>query len=908
MRLFVQVKVRFSGDVAFRPWLYHKAMNKASRAACAFTLTAATLGLVGLARPAQAWKPKTHVYLAEQAMKDALDNGKVTIYETDYKTGKIVGVLGEFDVDPKILAALKAAPAQYRAGVLGPDAYPDILTGQQVIHPEESDAIDGKANGSNAWLTHLWNLAMNGNQSPQVQAFVVGYLTHTAGDVFAHTYVNHFAGGEFMFTPDPTNAVKHLILEGYIGKRTPRTISAEGTNVTQNDTSIDGVESFIYNEMTFMRPGSLLEQKLMKGDGVSRSIPAIFSKLRNGLQKDVDEYDRILKTKQGADYAFYVTQNGFKTKYKREWIKDIDDGLKAWPATSHELAKALVYNEDGADMARAREVIGKYKREHLLSMMGAPDGAVITMYVISDIINALMPKALIDAIAELKKDMLNFIVSSMTQKSVDEWADYLKNPDTHFDEVLNRPGGGHDGDVEHPITIAAFNRDYLKIDDTGYQNPNLKWQINELPPAFNTVQLCKMLLLGESGMKQLAQALQAKNAPMGTLQSPFQNVMLGWVKSLDHGNQWQGLPGKTGQSGPRPVFTEYNGAAYRKLFLAQAGEKEMAGGNEHGSSPVPGGGTTPPSGGTTPPWGTGTGTQPPGGTATGTLPPGSGTVSTPPTAPTGERPGASEGFLALKYFEVRVDKVSSDIAGKNLEVLATFKNRTPKEQFLNGSMIASVVTDADGIGFASYGFNKPTGEPTVIAGNQTVAPGGTLQARLLLQVPQGTAPLKTLTLWETSSDPQTVDISTVQWPGVKPAANLAALQLKNGTPEFKPCGKVLDVRFEGFRKARDGAWEAAFSIKNTSDETKYELVQQLQGSFFDVHLHDASGLKVRHDDIARANGDKAVVTTDHIFIVPGSTATLRYRFLRPDPSFVPSKITVTDRASNTTLDWPVSAN
>ncbi len=33
---------------------------------------------------AEAWKPRTHVYLAEIAMLDAIKDGKVTIYRTDY--------------------------------------------------------------------------------------------------------------------------------------------------------------------------------------------------------------------------------------------------------------------------------------------------------------------------------------------------------------------------------------------------------------------------------------------------------------------------------------------------------------------------------------------------------------------------------------------------------------------------------------------------------------------------------------------------------------------------------------------------------------------------------------------------------------------------------------------------------
>jgi len=129
-------------------------------------------------QPAFAWKPKTHVYLAEEALRDALDNGKVTIYETDQASGKILGPLGEFDVDPKILAALRAAPAQFRAGVLGPDAYPDILTGQQIIHPDEALPHDGSASGTDAWLAHIWKRGFIEGATPQVQAFAIGYLTH----------------------------------------------------------------------------------------------------------------------------------------------------------------------------------------------------------------------------------------------------------------------------------------------------------------------------------------------------------------------------------------------------------------------------------------------------------------------------------------------------------------------------------------------------------------------------------------------------------------------------------------------------------------------------------------------------------------------------------------------------------
>jgi hypothetical protein len=44
------------------------------------------LGILANAPPALAWKPTTHVYLGQQALKDALDDSKVSIYRVDYKT------------------------------------------------------------------------------------------------------------------------------------------------------------------------------------------------------------------------------------------------------------------------------------------------------------------------------------------------------------------------------------------------------------------------------------------------------------------------------------------------------------------------------------------------------------------------------------------------------------------------------------------------------------------------------------------------------------------------------------------------------------------------------------------------------------------------------------------------------
>jgi len=88
------------------------------------------LGSVSHPTEAWAWKPTTHVYLGEQALDDALDDGRVTIPRVNYESGQIIGEVGTYQVDPTILAVLRSHTPQYRAGILGPDAYPDISTGQ----------------------------------------------------------------------------------------------------------------------------------------------------------------------------------------------------------------------------------------------------------------------------------------------------------------------------------------------------------------------------------------------------------------------------------------------------------------------------------------------------------------------------------------------------------------------------------------------------------------------------------------------------------------------------------------------------------------------------------------------------------------------------------------------------------
>ena len=72
---------------------------------------------------AWAWKPITHVYLAEMALRDALDDGKLSFFRVNYAAAQALAQkVGDYDVDPTLLPAIRKYPQFYRTGVLGPDA------------------------------------------------------------------------------------------------------------------------------------------------------------------------------------------------------------------------------------------------------------------------------------------------------------------------------------------------------------------------------------------------------------------------------------------------------------------------------------------------------------------------------------------------------------------------------------------------------------------------------------------------------------------------------------------------------------------------------------------------------------------------------------------------------------------
>src|SRR5688572_21731466 len=164
-----------------------------------------------------AFDPKVHVEIGLDARADALD-GDVTIDGNEYT------------VHPLLVAALTDQLPYYNAGTVAGDAFPDVVMGQFAIHP-----IDHAT-----WLTRVLDMAWAAQNEPwyteaeksQILAWSYGFLTHSAGDHWAHTLVNQFAegvapgfflAGESLGTDqrDLGNMLRHFMTEAYIADAMP---------------------------------------------------------------------------------------------------------------------------------------------------------------------------------------------------------------------------------------------------------------------------------------------------------------------------------------------------------------------------------------------------------------------------------------------------------------------------------------------------------------------------------------------------------------------------------------------------------------------------------------------------------------------------------------------------------------
>lgn len=495
-----------------------------------WTVALATLLLsFWAAGSAHAWKPNTHLYAANQAIQPILaGQNKISVDGRQY------------DVDPRVAAAIRAYPAAYRAGVIGPDGYPDIYVGQSFIHPDTradnglktGDEIQGDGHSfSYEWLRHVFEAGWAYynthplSQGQPVLAFTYGYLTHAAGDMWGHTFVNDFARGIFPSITDIPNlpiAVRHLVVEGYVGKHTPPTerelqaplgfvlqtlILGNGESITPSDDPT-GVFNDVPGSTTYFGfADSANQDPSTLGRG---AIFGFFFGLRSGLEERKQAIDDL-----GINPLHLILLP--LREYMDAWVVDIDNGIAAWPAMSQDIAYSLFHDDD---FGAAKDTVSEFTTEYVGEMLGLPSFLTEFFEFLGNIIDPI-----IEPLKEYIADLEKYLIEQATGIDIDELKEYVLSPDTY----INNPLVGLS-----PTTSTQLDALMGVTTPGGTFNPDAFAAIK------NTILASKMILLTPASLNTML--YDHRIGPMyqaGSLLSDRDDFMLGFIHSLDGHDQWR---------------------------------------------------------------------------------------------------------------------------------------------------------------------------------------------------------------------------------------------------------------------------------------------------------------------------------------------------------------------------------
>lgn len=143
-------------------------------------------------------KSRGHIYMADLLYRELNpdlyggpeNTGRTVKLRTDPDaTGKSEWM--EFQVPEQIYDAIRYNRGCFLAGAVGPDFFPDMITGQMRVHPQNS----GK------WLEMMFEqlrmLPPYSQEFRKALAFYMGWMMHCCGDMYSHQFVNLYAYGWF---------------------------------------------------------------------------------------------------------------------------------------------------------------------------------------------------------------------------------------------------------------------------------------------------------------------------------------------------------------------------------------------------------------------------------------------------------------------------------------------------------------------------------------------------------------------------------------------------------------------------------------------------------------------------------------------------------------------------------------
>ena len=349
-------------------------------------------------------KNKTHIYMANMLIEDLRAN-RINLPG-----------LGSFTPPAEVRSAVINHPGAFRAGAVGPDFYPDLFLGQSIIHPEDSGR----------WIDVMFERLRLSPTSEREKnlAFFLGFMTHYAGDMFGHAYVNSYAKGWFPAYGDIVKSeenakivMRHALVEAYMDKRVPSSTSMQ----------LSPPINFINDVFTSDKAYDIMREK---GCLKEYSNPlGIFIDYRKDVHND------LLETAIGTVWGV--------TEYVQNWEEDVETGITTWLEEWAQAAAVFSGSNSSDQFNRVLDSLEKWFLLKFLSMYGCPDfvGQVISFLNDIDLfapLKEILKQMAKEIVISLAKAVLGKIYTTI-EDALNAIEDMLKNPKTWLDNGMVFP-------------------------------------------------------------------------------------------------------------------------------------------------------------------------------------------------------------------------------------------------------------------------------------------------------------------------------------------------------------------------------------------------------------------------------------------------------------------------------------
>lgn len=311
-----------------------------------------------LAPTASAWTSLSHVNSADlillelqRSAKQNDGNAKITVY-APYDNHSAANTYA-YAIPLEYQDAIFSYPDAFRSGALGPDFYPDMVTGQMYTHPYFTNPVDQSKVESGEWITLLCqsvnSLPKNSEERKEALSFALGYMLHFCGDLFGHDFVNSFSGGTYPSYSDVNlldatdaelnNIVSHMSVENYMDKFVNSEFYSKNGYL-----GIDGPLQFIADTMLFNGSANAGSASIFEKYG---SVPYQYEyliELRTSIYNKANEWRETMN----PFLAMCVT-------FCDHWIEDIDRATYALVECFNNIAKRMVTGEKNPVIEEEKE-------------------------------------------------------------------------------------------------------------------------------------------------------------------------------------------------------------------------------------------------------------------------------------------------------------------------------------------------------------------------------------------------------------------------------------------------------------------------------------------------------------------------------------------------------------------------